>query len=140
MYQQLTLIGHLGNDPEMRYTANGVAVTSFRLATSRSWTDAGGEKKEKTTWFRITCWNKLAEIVSQHLSKGRQVLVVGEVEKAEAYVNKAGEMAATIEVTATTVRFLGKAGDGDGSVATATPQQHNAPSSVIEELDSDIPF
>ena len=54
MYQQLTLIGNLGNDPEMRYTPSGVAVTSFSLAVSRSWTGKDGQRQEKTIWFRVT--------------------------------------------------------------------------------------
>lgn len=141
MYQNLTLVGNLGSDPEARYTASGVMVSSFRMATSRSWTDASGERQEKVTWFRVTCWNKLAEIVTEHLKKGRQVLVVGEIEKAQAYVNKAGEMAATIEVTAQNVRFLGKPGDG-GELAEETTYQKKTPASSSKgfDPDEDIPF
>jgi single-strand DNA-binding protein len=106
MYQQITLIGNLGNDPELRYTASNVPVCSFRMAVQKQWQGQDGEQKEKVVWFRVTAWQKLAEVVSEHLSKGRRVLVVGEVENAQAYVSKTGEPAATNEVTARTIRFL----------------------------------
>lgn len=106
MYQQITLIGNLGNDPEMRYTPSGVAVASFSLAVNKSWTTESGEKQDKTTWFRVTCWRKQAEVVSQYLGKGKQVMVVGEVEDARAFTDKSGNQRASLEVTATIVRFL----------------------------------
>lgn len=109
MYQQITLIGNLGNDPELRYTASNMPVCSFRMAVQKQWHGQDGEQKEKVTWFRVTAWQKLAEVVSEHLSKGRRVMVVGEVENAQAYVNKTGELAATNEVTARTIRFLDSA-------------------------------
>jgi single-strand DNA-binding protein len=109
MYQQITLIGNLGSDPELRYTASNVPVCSFRMAVQKQWQGHDGEQKEKVVWFRVTAWQKLAEVVSEHLSKGRRVMVVGEVESAQAYVNKAGEPAATNEVTARTIRFLDSA-------------------------------
>jgi len=107
MYQQIILIGNLGNDPELRHTASGLPVCSFRLAVNKQWVTQDGEKREKTTWFRVSAWQKQAELVSHYLSKGRQVMVIGEIEEANAYTNKAGEAAATIEVTARLVKFLG---------------------------------
>lgn len=112
MYQQIMLIGNLGSDPELRHTATGVPVCSFRLAVHKQWQAQDGEQKEKVTWFRVTAWQKLAEVVHEHLGKGRRVLVVGEVENAQAYVSKTGELAATNEVTARTIRFL-DSGHGD---------------------------
>ncbi len=107
MYQQLTLIGNLGTEPEMRYTPSGTPVATFTLAVNRAWTTQDGARQEKTTWFRVTCWRKLAETVTAHLHKGRQVLVVGEVEEAHAWLDSEGKPRATLEVTAQTVRFLG---------------------------------
>ena len=80
MYQKTVVIGHLGKDPEMRYTPSGVPVTSFNIATTRKWANANGEQQEKTTWFRVTCWRKTAEIAAQYLQKGRLVLVEGDIE------------------------------------------------------------
>ena len=115
MYQMLTLIGNLGSEPELRVTPTGTSVASFTLAVNKTWVTQDGEKKEKTTWFRITAWRKLAETAAQHLAKGRQILVVGEVEEASAWSDRDGNPRATIEVTATLIRFLGgKNGDHGG--------------------------
>lgn len=113
MFQQLILIGHLGSDPEARYTPSGTMVTSFRMATSRSWTDASGERKEKVNWWRVSVWGKQAETMSNHLSKGMKVMVVGEVEDVRAYTDKTGNPAASVEVKAQNVRFLDSKKSGD---------------------------
>ncbi len=138
MYQQITLVGRLGNDPEMRYTPSGVPVTTFSLAVSRTWTGQDGQRQEKTTWFRVTVWRKQAEIVSQYLTKGRQVLVVGEVEEARPWMDRDGNPRASLEVTANVVRFLGSRADTmevpSGGGATAAPASSEADS------EEDIPF
>lgn len=113
MYQKTVVIGHLGRDPEMRYTPSGVPVTSFSVATTRKWTNANGELQEKTTWFRVTCWRKLAELTAQYLKKGRLVLVEGDVDAA-AFTDREGNPRATLELTAVNVRFLGGRGEGEG--------------------------
>lgn len=74
------LIGNLTRDPELRYTPSGTAVCSFGLATNRAWTTEGGEKKEETEFHRIVSWNKLAELCSQLLTKGRKVFVEGRLQ------------------------------------------------------------
>lgn len=92
MYQQITLIGNLGTDPEMRYTQSGVPVTTFSLAVTRRWSGQDGQRQEKTIWFRVTAWRKLAEFSSQYLTKGRQVLVVGEMEEPRVWTDsRSGE-------------------------------------------------
>lgn len=139
MYQQITLIGNLGNDPEMRYTPSGVPVASFNLAVNRSWTGQDGQRQDKTTWFRVSVWNKQAEIVTQYLSKGRQVMVVGEVEEARVYTDRDGNPRASLEVKAQSVRFLGQRGDGPmggGGVSHPMPTSSN----TSEVQDEDIPF
>ena len=77
---KVILIGNLGSDPEMRYTASGTAVAKFSLATSRKFTGKDGQKQEKTEWHRIVAWAKLAEICGQYLSKGKQVIIEGRIE------------------------------------------------------------
>ena len=119
MYQQIVLIGNLGNDPEMRYTPSGVPVASFNLAVNKTWTNAEGQRQDKTTWFRVTTWRKNAEIASQYLNKGRQVLVVGELEDARAYTDRDGNLRASLEVTAQTIKFLNRAGDSANSEHSA---------------------
>ena len=92
MYQKTIVIGHLGKDPEMRYTPTGVPVTSFSIATTRKWTNQNGEPQEKTTWFRVTCWQKTAELAAQYLKKGRLVLVEGDID-AQAFTDREGNPA-----------------------------------------------
>ena len=139
MYQQLTLVGYLGSDPVMRYTSSGVPVASFSMAVSRSWTNQEGQRQEKTIWFRVTAWRKLAETVSQYLTKGRQVLVVGEIEEPRTYTDRDGNTRVSLDVTANQVRFLGTRADneagGGGSFSGSAPSDEGAAAS-----DEDIPF
>lgn len=76
---RVQLIGNLTRDPELRYTPTGAAVCTFGLATNRSWTTDTGEKKEETEFHRLVAWNKLAELCSQLLTKGRKVYVEGRI-------------------------------------------------------------
>lgn len=137
MYQQIILIGNLGNDPEMRYTPAGTAVCAFRLAVNKRWTTPEGEKREKTVWFRVTTWKKQAEFVNQYLTKGRLVMVIGEVEEASAFVNKAGEPAASLEVTAHEVKALGGNHTDNSEAATAQTVAEKLAKRVNQE---DTPF
>jgi single-strand DNA-binding protein len=116
MYQSVTIIGHLGRDPEMRYTSSGVPVTNFSLATSRKWTDAAGAQQEKTTWFKISAWRKLAETCNQYLHKGQLVMVEGEID-ASAWTGQDGTAKVTLELTARTVKFLSKSGEAQEAAA-----------------------
>lgn len=109
MYQNTIVVGHLGDDPKMRYTPTGQAVTDFRIATNRRWKNANGEPQEKTTWFRVSAWGKLAELCNQYLAKGRLVLVEGEID-ASAWVGQDGQPRASLELRARNVRFLGGRG------------------------------
>ena len=151
MYQQITLIGNLGSDPEMRYTPSGVPVASFSLAVNRTWTNQEGQRQDKTTWFRVTTWRKQAEIVSQYLVKGRRVMVVGEVEEARPWTDRDGNQRASLEVTAQIVKFLGGRDEdsmmgGGAPMASSTPAAPmgsggGAPQEQGENLsDEDIPF
>ena len=77
---KVMIIGHVGRDPEMRYTPSGRPVTSFSVATSRTWTSAEGERREETEWFNVVAWGNLAEICKAHLSKSQQVYVEGRLQ------------------------------------------------------------
>ena len=77
MYQKLLIIGRLGRDPEMRFTPTGQAVTSFSVATDRSYTDQAGKPVKETVWFKVSAWGKLAETCNTYLQKGKLVLVEG---------------------------------------------------------------
>lgn len=134
MFQAITLVGNIGSDVEMRYTPSGVPVSSFSLAVNKSWNDQEGNRQQKTTWFRVTAWRKLAEITAEHLTKGRQVLVAGEMQEAHAWSDKEGNPRASLEVTAQTIRFLGSRPENDGE----TPAQTEEPHPVLQE--EEIPF
>lgn len=104
---KVILVGNLGSDPEMRYTPNGKAVTSFRMATNRRYTTPDGESREETDWFRVSVWGKQAEQCNQFLSKGRQVYVEGRLH-ARNWEGQDGQMRTSLEVTAERVLFLGR--------------------------------
>ena len=105
-YQQTIIIGNVGKAPELRYTQGGTAVCDFSVAVTESWKDTNGERKEKTTWIKVTAWRALAEVCNQYVHKGMQIMVVGSVE-ASAYMNKSGEATASLDLNARDVQFLG---------------------------------
>lgn len=114
---RIIIVGHLGADPEMRYTQGGQAVCSMRVATSESWTDKEGQKQERTEWHSISVWGKQAEFCGQYLSKGRQVYIEGRLQTRE-YVDKEGVNRKVWEIQADRVNALGGGGgskDGDGA-------------------------
>ena len=121
MYQKTLVIGYLGQDPEMRYTSTGVPVTSFSLATNRKWTGSDGQPQEKTTWFRVTCWRKQAELTAQYLKKGSLVLVEGDID-ASAFTDKQGNLRASLDLTATNFRFMSSGRSEGGEAGGATPK------------------
>ncbi len=135
MFSKTIIVGHLGRDPELRYTAGGQPVCSFSVATNRSWTDQNGQPQEKTTWFRVTAWGKLGELCNQYLSKGRLVLAEGEID-ASAWKATDGEPRASLELTARNVRFLGGK-DGLGAVGPGRRLDEMEGPMIDEE---EIPF
>lgn len=110
MLNKCTIIGNLGADPEMRYTANGSAVTNFNVATSRSYTNAESERVEETEWFSVVTWNRLAETCAQYLEKGRQVYVEGRMQT-RSWDGQDGQKRYKTELIAETVKFLGNRND-----------------------------
>lgn len=106
MLNKVMIIGNLGADPEMRYTANGSAVTNFSVATSRSYTNTAGERVEETEWFKVVAWTRLAELCAQYLTKGRQVYVEGRMQT-RSWEGQDGQKRYTSELIAEDVRFLG---------------------------------
>ena len=123
---KIMLIGNVGSDPEMRYTPNGKAVTSFRMATNYRYVGSDGERREETEWFRVSVWGKQAESCNQFLSKGRRVYVEGRLHSRN-WEGQDGQMRTSLEVSANRVIFLDKA----------------APVSLAEEGElepEDLPF
>ena len=101
----MMVIGNVGTDPEIRYTPNGTPVTSFRIATSRSYTTGGGERKQETEWFSVVAWNQLAEQVNQFLTKGRKAYVEGRL-KSHSWEGQDGVTRYRNEIIANQVLFL----------------------------------
>ena len=95
----------MGRDPEMRYTAQGIPVTTFSLATSRPFTDGNGERQSETTWFNIITWRQLAENCNQYLQKGRRAFVEGRLQVRNWEAND-GRKGTSVEIVADVVRFL----------------------------------
>ncbi len=135
---KVILIGNLGKDPEVRYTADGTAVASFSIATSQRWTNKDGERVERTEWHKIVAWRKLGEICGQYLSKGKQVYIEGRIQT-RSWEDKDGNKRWTTEIVAQTMQMLGRVGDvadmqGSGKPAAQEDLSDGTP------LDDDIPF
>jgi single-strand DNA-binding protein len=131
------VIGNLGADPESKYTADGTAVTTMRVAASRNWTDPQGEKKEQTEWFSIVVWGKRAETVAQYLAKGRKVYVRGRLQT-RSWHTQDGETKYRTEVVAEDVIFLDKA---EGTVSGADYASARPTNVSASDVDADdLPF
>lgn len=115
MYNKLTAIGNVGTDPEMRYTPSGNAVTSFNLATNRTYNTRDGERHVETEWFTVTAWSRLAETCNQFVVKGMRVYVEGRL-KSSSWVANDGQTRFRNEIVAQEVKFLSRPqGGGYGS-------------------------
>jgi single-strand DNA-binding protein len=131
---KMLAIGNLGTDPEMRYLPSGVAVTSFRLATTRRYTTSDGERREETEWFTVNAWRNLAELCNQYLTKGRRVYVEGRL-NSRSWQGQDGQTRFNNEITADQVLFLGGGGDqGQGGDEGAPP-----PVAGVEDAE-DLPW
>ena len=102
---KVQIIGHLGRDPEMRYTPSGRPVTTFTVAVSRSWNTVDGERHSETEWFNIVAWGNLAEICKQYLTKGQQVYIEGRLQTRR-WDDKEGVKHINVEVVANEMMML----------------------------------
>ena len=109
---KVILIGNIGADPELRYTASGTAVTNFNMATNESWTDNSGERQERTEWHRIVVWRRLAEICNQYLRKGSKVYIEGRLQT-RSWEGQDGQKRYTTEVVAGEMQMLDSRDDSD---------------------------
>lgn len=130
---RVQLIGNLTRDPELRYTPQGTAVCSFGIATNRSWTTDSGEKKDEADFHRIVAWNKLAELCSQFLSKGKKVYVEGRL-STRTWNAQDGTQKSTTEVIISDMILL----DGSGQRAAQTSDE-NETSEAEEEKEEKKP-
>src|SRR5262247_1446699 len=146
---KVILIGRLGRDPEMKYTASGTPFCRFSIATDEGWTDkSSGEKQERTEWHNIVVWDRLAEICNQYLTKGRLVYIEGSLQTRE-WDDQEGNKRKTTEIRARDMVMLSSAGDGAGGggqrrtaaaadMGGAGSGSNTSTTSTI--TDDDIPF
>jgi len=141
-FNKIILVGNLGRDPELRYTAQGTPVCSFSMATNERRKDRNGEMQDQTTWFRITLWNRLAETASQYLQKGKQVYIEGRL-RVDEYIDRDGKPRQSLEVHATDMHFIGSRAGGDDMPqerAASASASAGPPDSQPDLSDDDIPF
>ena len=146
---KVTLIGNLGADPEVRYTANGSAVANIRLATAESWRDKeSGEQQERTEWHRVVFFSRLAEIVGEYLKKGSQVYIEGRLQTRK-WQDRDGNDRYTTEIVANEMQMLGgRSGGGDNYESGSNQGRQPAAAAAgagsteppMDDFDDDIPF
>ncbi|HVN54814.1 MAG TPA: single-stranded DNA-binding protein [Anaerolineaceae bacterium] len=142
MWHTIIIVGNLGRDPEMRFTPNGQAVTSFSVATSRQYTSNSGQQVKETIWFRVSAWGKLAETCNQYLKKGSKVLVEGRLTadpntgNPRIYNRQDGTAGTSFEVSAATVRFLTSRAETEGGMSQGGEESF----SPIPGGEEEIPF
>jgi single-strand DNA-binding protein len=132
---KVMVIGHLGKDPEMRYTPSGRPVTTFTVAVSRSWNTADGERRTETEWFNIVAWGNLAEICKQYLYKGQQVYIEGRLQTRR-WDDKEGQKHTNVEVVANEMMMLGDR--RDNNKAQESDQEAEGPEPIADE--DEFPF
>lgn len=151
---KVILVGNLGNDPEVKYTQGGMAITTLSLATTSVRKDRDGNQQEKTEWHRVKLFGKLGEIAGEYLRKGRQVYIEGRLEYGS--YEKDGVKHYTTDIVADDMQMLGGGGEGRGEPrmerserpqrqASSAPRRESAPAKPAggfadDFADDDIPF
>jgi single-strand DNA-binding protein len=143
---KVILVGNAGKDAEVRYIDSGVAVATFSLATSETYTSKGGEKVTNTEWHNIVAWRGLGEFAGKYIQKGRQLYIEGRI-RSRSYDDKDGVKKYITEILADSIQLLGKKEPGEGGTATPTndyhqaqPQLQNSENFEAGETVDDLPF
>jgi len=139
---KVIIVGNLGQDPEIKYTAGGAAVTTLSIATSDSWKDKdSGMEQERTEWHRVVLWRRLAEIAGEYLKKGSKVYIEGQLQTRK--WEQEGQTRYTTEIIARDMQFLDSRGSSNNPATQKSSEMNeqsaaNVPDSAID--DDDIPF
>jgi len=134
---KVILVGRLGKDPEIRYTADGVPVASFPIATSVEWKDKNtGEKRERTEWHRVDAWRRLGEICGEYLHKGKQVYIEGRLQT-DSWEDRDGNKRYTTKIVAREMQMLDSPMKGEREELAGQQAPVEEPISIPED---DIPF
>ncbi len=145
MFHTIIIVGNVGREPEMRYTPTGQAVTTFSVASSRSYNNSQGQRVKETIWFRVTTWGKLAETCSQYVQKGSKVFIEGRLQPdnntggPRIWERQDGTKSASYEVVASTVRFLSSRGEAGAAPGAGAEDQADTAAEPPAGGD-DIPF
>jgi single-strand DNA-binding protein len=150
-FNKIILVGHLGRDPELRYTPQGTPVCDFSVATTERRKDKSGDYQDVTTWFRVSFWGRQAEVASQYLTKGKQIYIEGRLSQRE-WQDKDGNTRTSLEVNGSDLQFIGPRGEepsGGGLREGGAPREERpatrasapAPDDRHDSVsDDDIPF
>lgn len=122
------ILGYVGQDPELKYTPNGVAVCNISVATTEKWKDSDGNKQERTEWHRVTLWKRQAEIAGEYLSKGSQVYIEGKLQTRS--WEKEGQKHYTTEIIASQINLIG---GRTANETTAEPEK-------TDDKEENLPF
>jgi single-strand DNA-binding protein len=144
---KVILVGNLGRDAELRYTPGGAAVSTLNMATTETWNDKSGQKQEKTEWHRVVFWGKVAESLTEYLTKGKQVYVEGRLETRQ-WNDKDGNKRYTTEIKGDKIVLLGGGGQRGGGMSRGGGEEsmgggqpsHGSDAPDTPLTDDDIPF
>jgi single-strand DNA-binding protein len=145
---KVILVGNLGRDAELRYTPGGAAVATLNMATTENWTDKSGQKQEKTEWHRVVFWGKVAESLTEYLTKGKQIYIEGRLETRQ-WNDKDGNKRYTTEIKGDKIVLLGggggrgggmSRGGGEESMGGGQPSHGGGDIPDTPLTDDDIPF
>ncbi len=135
---KVILVGNLGQDPELRYTPSGAAVTNFSIATNEVWKDKEGNQQERTEWHRVVLWTRLAEVAGEYLKKGSKVYIEGRLQT-RSWEDKEGVKKYTTEVIGDNMTMLDAKGEGGGTASSASPPSESPPP-ADSGAEDDLPF
>lgn len=133
---KVQIIGHLGKDPEMRYTPSGKPVTTFSVAVSRSWNAADGERHNETEWFNVVAWSTLAETCKQYLAKGQRVYIEGRLQTRR-WDDKEGQKHTSVEIVASEMIMLDRRDSNSGGQESDTASSESGAAAAAED---EFPF
>lgn len=126
---KVLLLGNLGRDPEVRYTASGKAVATFTVATSSRWKDQDGNDQERTEWHRVVAWGRLGEVCGDYLSKGKQVFIEGRIQTRE-WEDQDGNKRTTVEIIANDLIMLGGGGASEDRRGEESQRRQGPPAAA----------
>lgn len=137
---KVILVGNVGKDPEIKYTPSGVALARFTLATNESFKDKNGEWQDRTEWHQVTAWQRLAEIVGEHVQKGSKLYIEGKLQTSSWEDRNSGDRKYRTEIVARDIVLLGSCEAPRDRKADSAEDQSEPVHSVVGDITDDVPF